>query len=293
MKINSLILIFIIFTANYAYSQSIGEILSSDANDSSNGIVLTENEKKALKIVKEWTKGKRVSPVTRGNNGEIEMIYGLSQPHILTAILQVTDIQFEIGETITAIHIGDTARWVIEHIKSDTIRGYQDHIIVKPKDTNLLTSLIVITDKRTYHLQLKSNDKLYYPMVKFHYPASLILKTSNISERENKKISVKDITTGSYLQNLSFGYKIKGKAKFKPVRVYNDGRKTVVEMPRSVKSSNIPLLMTLEPESKKPVIVNYRYQNNKYIVDAVFDKAILISGVGMKQKKITIIKEVE
>ena len=64
-------------------------------------------------------------------------------------------------------------------------------------------------------------------------------------------------------------------------------------MPRSVKSTNIPLLMTLEPESKKPVIVNYRYQNNKFIVDALFDKAVLISGVGMKQKKITIIREVE
>ena len=47
------------------------------------------------------------------------------------------------------------------------------------------------------------------------------------------------------------------------------------------------------PESKKPVIVNYRYQNNKFIVDAVFDKAILISGVGSKQKKITLIREVE
>ena len=48
-------------------------------------------------------------------------------------------------------------------------------------------------------------------------------------------------------------------------------------------------LTGLKPESKKPVIVNYRYQNNKFIVDAVFDKAILISGVGSKQKKITLI----
>ncbi len=292
MKINSFILIFLIIAGNYAYAQSIGEILSGLQIE--NSINLSENEKKALKIVNEWTKGNRVSPITRGNNGEIELIYGLTQPQILTAILQVTDIQFEIGEIITSIHIGDTARWVVEHIKADTIRGYQDHIVVKPKDTNLLTSLIIVTDKRTYHLQLKSNDKLYYPMVKFHYPASLLVKTTNdISEPEKRKLSIKDIATGSYLKDLNFDYKIKGRANFKPVRVYNDGAKTVIEMPRSVKSSNIPLLMTLEPESKKPVIVNYRYQNNKFIVDALFDKAVLISGVGMKQKKITIIREVE
>lgn len=294
MKINSSIIIFlfIIFATNYAYSQTIEEILSYEKNNKNNNIVLSENEKKALKIVNEWTKGNKVSPVTRGNNGEIELIYGLSQPHILTAILQVTDIQFEVGETITSIHLGDTARWVVEHIKANTRYGYQDHIVVKPKDINLLTSLIVVTDKRTYHLQLKSNDKLYYPMVKFHYPSSIILKTQeDISSMNTNNKNNKDID--SYLKSLDFNYKIKGNANFKPVRIYNDGKKTIIELPNSIKSGNIPLLMTIEPESKKPVIVNYRYQNNKFIVDAVFNKAILISGVGKKQKKITLIREME
>lgn len=289
MKINSFILMFLVITCNYAYSQSISEILSGTTEYNT---VLSDNEKQALKIVNEWTKGNRVSPITRGNNGEIEMIYGLSQPQILTAILQVTDIQFEPGETITSAHVGDTARWVIEHIKASTRYGIQEHIIVKPKDTNLLTSLIVVTDKRTYHLRLKSNDKLYYPMVKFHYPANLILKTQdNIPMQKTGNITLDDITTGSYLKDLNFNYKIKGSANFKPVRVYNDGTKTVIELPNSIKANNIPLLMTIEPESKKPVIVNYRFQKNKFIVDAVFDKAILISGVGQKQKKITLIRE--
>lgn len=297
MKANKIILIvllIIFISIKDSYSQTIGEILSSSESSISASINLSSNEKKALQIVNEWTKGNRVSPITKGNNGEIEMIYGLSQPHILTAILQVTDIQFEQGETITSIHLGDTARWSIEHIKANTIYDYQDHIIVKPKDINLLTSLVVVTDKRTYHLQLKSTERQYYPMVKFHYPSSLIVR-SNREEMtvKTKEISMKDITTGSYLKDLSFGYTIKGNAKFKPVRVYNDGLKTIVELPRTINSSNIPILMTLEPESKKPVIVNYRYQNNKFIVDAVFDKAILISGVGSKQKKITLIREVE
>jgi type IV secretion system protein VirB9 len=36
------------------------------------------------------------------------------------------------------------------------------------------------------------------------------------------------------------------------------------------------------------VIVNYRVQNDRYIVDAVFDKAILIAGVGSNQARVTI-----
>ena len=290
MKINNIIasLLLVLVLNSYAYSQTIEEILSSNTQQNSD---LSDNEKKALKIVNEWRKGNRIYPVTKGNNGEVELIYGLSQPQILTAVLQITDIQFEMGETITSIHLGDTARWAIEHIKANTLYGYHDHIIVKPKDSNLTTSLVVVTDKRTYHIQLKSNEKQYYPMVKFHYPSSLIVRNSQSEEiKAKKEISLKDVTTGAYLKDLSFGYTIKGNAKFKPIRVYNDGRKTIVELPRSINSSNIPLLMTVEPESKKPVIINYRYQNNKFIVDAVFDKAILISGVGRSQKKVTIIR---
>jgi type IV secretory pathway VirB9-like protein len=34
--------------------------------------------------------------------------------------------------------------------------------------------------------------------------------------------------------------------------------------------------------------VNYRVRGDRYIVDLVFDKAVLISGVGRQQTKVTI-----
>ena len=36
------------------------------------------------------------------------------------------------------------------------------------------------------------------------------------------------------------------------------------------------------------VLVNYRVQGNRYIVDTVFDRAILIAGVGSSQDRVTI-----
>ncbi|MFU8797903.1 MAG: P-type conjugative transfer protein TrbG, partial [Gammaproteobacteria bacterium] len=36
------------------------------------------------------------------------------------------------------------------------------------------------------------------------------------------------------------------------------------------------------------VMVNYRVQGDRYIVDTIFDKAILIAGVGSNQDRITI-----
>ena len=35
-------------------------------------------------------------------------------------------------------------------------------------------------------------------------------------------------------------------------------------------------------------IVNYRLQGSRFVVDSIFDKAILISGVGDRQDRVTI-----
>jgi len=35
-------------------------------------------------------------------------------------------------------------------------------------------------------------------------------------------------------------------------------------------------------------IVNYRLQDGRYIVDQIFDQAVLISGVGKRQERVTI-----
>jgi type IV secretion system protein VirB9 len=36
------------------------------------------------------------------------------------------------------------------------------------------------------------------------------------------------------------------------------------------------------------LMVNYRLQGNRYVVDTLFEKAILVAGVGSSQKKIVI-----
>lgn len=278
-----LLILIIIVIPTFLYADVLDEYMSVVTNPA-----LTEQEKKALTILYDWRKGKRVNPVTLGPNGEVEIIYGLTQPQILCAVLHVTDIQLEPGEIVTSAHIGDSSRWSVEPAISPSPNGNITHLIIKPKDVNLLTSLVITTDKRTYHLQLKSHKSEYFPMVKFSYPGDLLSKIKNLEKYNKAKKAIQTLDTGDYLGNLSFSYKIKGKAKFKPIRVYNDGIKTIIELPKDVKSSTVPTLMLIEKDSKDPVIVNYRLQNNRFIVDAVFDKAILISGIGWHQQKITI-----
>lgn len=77
------------------------------------------------------------------------------------------------------------------------------------------------------------------------------------------------------------------------MRVFNDGRKTIIEMPGTMEQTEAPTLLVVRREGgifrdEETVMVNYRVQGNRYIVDTVFDRAILIAGVGGSQDRVTI-----
>lgn len=131
------------------------------------------------------------------------------------------------------------------------------------------------------------------PYVSFIYPEDAQAKWDAIRvketiERHNNTIPL----TGEYLGNLNFNYCITGNTRWKPTRVFNDGVKTIIEMPQAMQQTQAPTLLVLRHgglfKKAETVMVNYRVQNNRFIVDTVFDKAILIAGVGRNQEKITI-----
>jgi type IV secretion system protein VirB9 len=58
-------------------------------------------------------------------------------------------------------------------------------------------------------------------------------------------------------------------------------------MPAQMKATESPALLVIGDGGKEE-LVNYRVRGDRYIVDLVFDKAVLISGVGRQQTKVTI-----
>ncbi|MNL35812.1 Conjugal transfer protein [compost metagenome] len=68
--------------------------------------------------------------------------------------------------------------------------------------------------------------------------------------------------------------------------MYSDGAKTYIQFPRSISGQDAPVLFVVSGGQNR--IVNYRMKNNMMIVDYAVDKAVLVSGVGWRQQKITI-----
>lgn len=252
---------------------------------------LTEQEMAALKVNKSWQKNTASTKPVIGPAGEVQFIFGGQSIDVVCAVLQICDIQLQPGEEVNSIHLGDGSRWKIEPALTGFGAAEIQHIVVKPLDIALKTNLLITTNRRTYHINLKSHKTELMPLISFVYPEDAVLKFKNIHTKKTQEIENKTIPqTREYLGNLNFDYQVKGDSNISwtPLRVYNDGQKTIIQLPDSASTDEIPSLLVLNKNSGKESLVNYRFINNRFIVDNVFKEAILISGVGSDQEKVSI-----
>ena len=229
-----------------------------------------------------------------GTNGFITFPYGTNQVSLVCAPFHVCDVALQPGEQINSVNVGDSVRWSIEPALTGSGAEEVQHVIIKPREVGLETSLVVATTRRAYYLRLRSHKTRYMPQVAFSYPEDSAAKFTRMNTRQQRDLKEKTIPhTTDYLPKLSFEYDVEGHAAWKPVRVYNDGARTVIEMPPSMTQTEAPILLIVRKEGglfteAEEVMVNYQLQGSRYVVDTVFQKAVLVAGVGSNQDRVTI-----
>lgn len=242
---------------------------------------VSANEEKGIDISGKWRASRGL--VTRGDDGKVIFLFGEVQPSVVCSPLQVCDIELQPGEVVRDVLVGDTVRWKVEPATSGAAGGQAIHLIIKPSEPGLITSMVVTTSRRTYHIQLKSHPTQYMARVGFEYPEDVSAKLADINARlEASTIPGAGVTA----EQLSFSYSVSGRAGWRPKRVYSDGQKTYIQFPRRISGQDAPVLFVVSGGQNR--IVNYRMKNDMMIVDYNVDKAVLVSGVGWKQEKVTI-----
>jgi P-type conjugative transfer protein TrbG len=251
---------------------------------------LTPEEEWGLRIVRDWrsTSPNDSSFPLRGPTGEVIYVFGYTVPSIVTAPLNVTDIALEPGEILRSLDIGDKARWEINNVESGGEATSRIHLIVKPHDVGLETSLVVNTDRRTYYLLLKSLRDRFMERVSFLYPDTVALKRRKLEELkallaskerdEARQAAAEEARLRRRPRDAQ--YLIRGRAPWKPLLVWNDGEKTYLQMPREAQETPSLFLLRGGGLFSRPehVMVNYRIAGDTFIVDSVIDKALLVLG---------------
>ena len=255
----------------------------------------------AAEVSRLWEAG--VTMPTPGPNGKVIYIYGQGMPVLVCAPLRVCAIELQSGEHLQSQpQIGDSRRWEITPVLSGSGLDETPVLIVKPIEAGLETDLIVPTDKRTYVVRLVSDPTRFVSRLAFQYPDEDRAKWAAFAARQDeakrnaeavaeerrekdKKAGVLPMADNA-VDRLYLDYKLSGDEHLRPDHVFDDGQHTYLIYPNDGRFRELPTLLLVV--NGKAELVNFRVDGSRYIVDRLFDKAILVVGVGKKQTRVTI-----
>lgn len=204
---------------------------------------------------------------------------------------QVTDIALQEGEQLVGagpVAAGDTVRWIIGDTVSGSGASARVHILVKPTRPDLATNLVINTDRRTYHLELRATPATYMASVSWTYPQDqlLALRRSNAAA-----VAAAPVAVGIDVAALNFRYRIEGdRAPWRPLRAFDDGAQVFIEFPAGIAQGEMPPLF-VTGTSGAAELVNYRVQGRYMVVDRLFAAAELRLSAKRSEQRVWIVRD--
>lgn len=204
---------------------------------------------------------------------------------------QVTDIALQEGEQLVGtgpVAAGDTARWIIGDTLSGTGDGARVHILVKPTRADLATNMVINTNRRTYHLELRATPTTYMASVSWTYPLDRLVAVRRANEAA---IAAAPAGTGIDPASLDFRYRIEGdQVPWRPTRAFDDGRQTYVELPTNIAQGELPPLFVTGAAGGTE-LVNYRIAGRYIIVDRLFGAAEMRLGQRRSARVVRVLRD--
>lgn len=211
----------------------------------------------------------------------IYLIYGATN--------HVVDVQLQPGEKPSGPPVaGDTVRWIVGTTVSGTGANAVTHILIKPVHPNIETNFLITTDRHSYRLYAKSSDSFFIPTVGWNYPDESMAEFASV-KREQQRLDAQVAGPSMAAADLNFKYKISpdGDYAWTPIRVFDDGTKTYIQMSPGMKHSEAPAFFI--KDGKELYLVNYRVKGDYFVVDRLFDEGELRCGkkdvVGVAKEK--------
>jgi type IV secretion system protein VirB9 len=257
-------------------------------------VQLTVTAQEAVQMSEKWMDEHNQPAV--GRDGRVLYSYGAGLPTVVCAPLRVCMIELQSGEKLVGEpHIGDSVRWNLSPAMYGTGASATPVIVLKPQGPGLDTNLLITTDRRAYYLRLLSKPDDYVARVGFAYPddddneRKWQQQLAEQKDQQARSARIAELAPNA-VESMFFNYRLKGDDSILPVRVFDDGRKTYIQISQTAKNREAPVLVVIGPDGKQEM-VNYRVKDDMYIVDRLFDKAELILGSGKKARKVEIARE--
>ncbi|MDE2772182.1 MAG: TrbG/VirB9 family P-type conjugative transfer protein [Gemmatimonadota bacterium] len=230
-----------------------------------------------------------------GEAGRVVMTYGEAPAALVCAPLHICAIEFGPEETFhDTPSLSDPVRWQMELREGYAGGARRQYLILKPSELAEEAILTAFTDKRFYSIRLVPDDSAYTPILSFRFPDDEIeaaraaveaARQAQVEAEAAAAAQVAALTARTGVPtpdglvsagDLNFDYAIAGDAGFAPQRIYDDGERTYIELPRSW-TGEFPVFLAGDGRNTDRV-VNYRVDGRRYEIEGVWDAAALRLG---------------
>ncbi|MGX9148001.1 TrbG/VirB9 family P-type conjugative transfer protein [Mesorhizobium sp. 128a] len=173
----------------------------------------------------------------------------------------VTAIQFDAGEKVESILIGDSASWQVIKLKMGNV------VSLKPIIDQALTNMTIYTDQRVYTFELRSVGEIKAGMKAGAAQAFRIVFTYP----DQSRASDKSLARGG---PVNHNYMVSGHARFRPLAVTDNTLQTTFVLP---KGAPRPAIFSVGNHGEEK-LVNSRTDDDRVIVDGTSDYWVMRIG---------------
>ena len=200
---------------------------------------------------------------------------------VITSPKAITDFRLKPGEQINGNPItNDTANWQFSLGTSLENGEAVQHLFIRPLKVGLDTSMIILTNERTYYFRMASFENSYMTALRFRYPIQLEDGTFVSEDFTETAGSVDGYQFDISKANYHYTMKTKGRPAWEPVTIFSDDVKTYIQFPVSISNTDQLPSVYLRRDGEE-TLVNYRYFGNLCQIDTVLtsdQRFILKSG---------------
>ena len=257
---------------------------------------LPPNARQGLALSESWL-ASGPNPVADAE-GRVVYAYGKGLPTVVCSVLQVCELDLQPGETPEkdALDWGDHRFEVATRTAGSGGKAFT-YLVLKPTQTGLDTTMTIGTNKRPYYVRLVSTGHDHMARVAFSYLAEdqqgAKPETSAAAEvhqaeelkKHGEEVHLASLNTDRPLRNWAYRVKMHGKdaAYLRPEKIGDDGTHTHIVLSEEARHRGLPVVQL--QDARGPIPANARWAGNELIVDAVFDHACLLAGVGRGQQR--------
>lgn len=231
------------------------------------------------------------------------LAFGERVPRVRCLPYRACSVMLEVGETILHLALGDSERWLVEEVSAP---GAAPVLVTKPLAFNLLTNLVVRTDRRLYVIELVSpqappgggrgGEAAYDALVRFRYPREWSRRVAAaLVGAASPPVPARGPALGP--DRLCFDYRFerpfwpRRRLGWTPSVVYDDGERTYVRVPDEARHRDLPAVLVVGDGEAVPTDTTLGGPGGEWlVVPTVAERLRLVVGSDGGTRRLTLVR---